>query len=881
MEEFVAMRKRSCNPLTPPRWADRLLEGFCAPHLLEEVQGDLHERFYRRVRTVGEKRARRQYAWEVLGFLRPFAWRRDRKIYPQKRYTPMFKNYFVVATRNLLHYKVYSFINVLGLSVGIGCCLLIYLFVRDELSYDQYHTFGDRIHRVVTSTAEDKLPTNANGSFPIGPALQKDFPEVASFVRFRKMGQGTRIMVGHGEKRFYEEKFFFADSNVFQVFSFPMRQGSPQTALREPNTVVITEATAQKYFGVEDPVGKTLVADPYNDGQLLNLRVTGVLADIPAQSHFTFNFLASFTTQRDNLNEWAGFWQVFTYVLLRPKTDAQALNRKLEAYTKRYMGKNDWYQVSLQPLKAIHLRSSLRSEVEPTSDIQKVYVFSGIGVIILLVACINFMNLATARSMKRAKEVGIRKTLGAYRWQLFLQFISESFLFSLVAAVIALVLLSVALPAFNQLMDTHVALRQLRQLSLIGVAAGLIFFIAWVAGSYPALFLSAFQPKDVLKNSFGSRVSAAGIRKVLVVFQFIISTGLIACTILIYQQMQLVRASTAAAGGDQTIVLPINKEIRKSYEITKQRLRNVPRVVSVAGSSLVPTRGSATSVYQTEALPEGNGAFTYLVDYDYVPTMNYQVLAGRNFSTDFPTDTAEAYILNREAVTAFGFQSPELAIGAPFGNEDKPGKVIGVVENFHVYSLRDTIEEAVLTLYPNNAFGYLSIRLSPADLQNTLAGVEKVWNATSPTYPFEYFFLDESFAQLHHRDLRAGQTLATFAVLAILTACLGLFGLAAFTAEQRTKEIGIRKVLGASVGNLVALLSKDFLKLVLIANLVAWPLAHYAMHQWLRDFAYRIEIGWWVFAVAGMAALLIAWLTVGFQAIKAAVANPVKSLRTE
>ncbi|MBC7919729.1 MAG: ABC transporter permease, partial [Ferruginibacter sp.] len=866
----------------PPRWADRLLESFCAPHLLEEMQGDLHERFYQRVPTVGEGRARWRYAWEVLGFLRPFAWRRDRKIYPRNQHNKMFKNYFIVATRSLLRYKVYSFINVLGLSVGIVCCLLIYLFVRDELSYDRYHAFGDRIHRVVTSTAEDRLPTNANGSFPIGPALQKDFPEVASFVRFRKMGQGTRIMVGHGEKRFYEEKFFFADSTVFQVFSFPMRRGNPQKALDEPNTVVITQATAQKYFGVEDPVGKTLVADPYNDGQLLNLKVTGVLENLPAQSHFTFDFLASFATQRDeDLNQWSGFWQVFTYVLLRPETDARTLNRKLEAYTERYMGKDDWYQVSLQPLTEIHLRSSLRSEVEPTSDIQKVYVFSGIGVIILLVACINFMNLATARSMKRAKEVGIRKTLGAYRWQLFLQFISESFLFSLVAAVIALVLLSVALPAFNQLMDTHVALHQLREFSLIGVAAGLIFFIAWVAGSYPAFFLSAFKPKDVLKNSFGSRVSAAGIRKALVVFQFVISTGLIACTILIHQQMQLVRASAMTAGGDQTIVLPVNKEIRGNYEVTKQRLRNVPRVVSVAGSSLVPTKGSNSYGYRTESLPEGNEAFTYLVDHDYVPTMNYKVVAGRNFSTDFPTDTSEAYILNRKAVTTFGFRSPEQAIGAPFGNGAKQGKVIGVVENFHVYSLRDTIEEAVLTLYPNHAFGYLSIRLSPGDLPKTLSAVEQVWNGTSPTYPFEYFFLNESFAQLHHRDIRAGQTLATFAVLAILTACLGLFGLAAFTAEQRTKEIGIRKVLGASVSNLVALLSKDFLKLVLIANLVAWPLAYYAMHRWLHNFAYRIDISWWVFAVAGMAALLIAWLTVGFQAVKAAVANPVKSLRTE
>lgn len=793
----------------------------------------------------------------------------------------MLRNYFKIAWRTATRQKVFSLINILGLACGMACCLFIYCYVQDELSYDRYHDNASRIYRVVASDADDRQPTNANGSLPAGPALYEDFPEVEQYVRFRRMGQSPGIVVQHGSKRLYEEKFFFADAAVFNVFSFHLLQGDPGKALASPNSVVLTSSTAQKYFGQEDPMGKAIQVDLFNTGEFATLEITGILEDIPANSHFSFDFLASFNTQHgDYLSNWDAFYQVFTYVLLKPGADAPLLNQKLKGYAERHSRVNNgWYGISLQPLTSIYLHSALNSEVEPTSSIRWVYIFSAIGMLTLIVACINFTNMATAMVIRRTAEVGVRKTLGAGSRHLIPQFLGETLLHMSLAALIAFGLLLLGAPFLERLTGKALSFSQFMSVSSFSVIMVLLLVTTLLAGAYPAWMAAAYRPKEALTKSRSLVGSAGSFRRGLVIFQFMIATGLISCTLIIYQQMQLVREKSLLSSGDQLIVLPLNDQLRGKTTSFKSELLRDPHIRSVTASSLVPAKTTTSWDFTIGEI--SHAMCVYQGDYDYLPTMGYQLIAGRNFDPYHGSDSTQACILNEQAVKEFGLESPVKALGKEFKTDGWEGKVIGVVKNFHMRSMRDTIDRAVIIPGGPADFQYLSLRTSPENIGVTLNNIQEVWNSFSTDYPFEYTFLDQSFAALHLREARTQQVVTLFAVLAVVIACLGLLGMVAYLIEQRTKEIGIRKVLGASVASVTALLSKDFIKLVLLSVMIATPIAWYIMRRWLEDFAYRIDIQWWIFALAGLLAVIIALLTISFQSMKAALANPVKSLRSE
>lgn len=797
----------------------------------------------------------------------------------------MLKNYLTIAFRTLRRHPGYAFINVAGLAVGIACCLLIVLYIQDELTYDRFHEKGDRIYRLVNSNQEDGQPTNANGSYNVGPAIAKDFPEVEQAVRFVKMGWGEKRVVAHGENRFYEARFYFADPNVFDVFTFPFRAGDARTALTAPNTLVLTEETAQKYFGTADVMGQAIQADFFNTGTFIDYQITGVLENLPANSHIKFDFLISFASLPGPPQGW-GWDPAFTYVLLNG--NPAHVESRLDPFLVQYMGEDPWYSISLQPLYDIRLRSHLRAELEPNGDIAYVWLFAAIALLILLVACINFMNLATARSAQRAREVGVRKALGAERRQLIQQFLGEALLLSLLAVVLALVLLPVLLPAFNAIADKSMHLDALNRGSLWAALVGLMLVIGLLAGSYPALFLSRFRPVEVLKGKGGTNARhTITLRKGLVVFQFATCVLLFICTAVVYNQMDYIRNTNLGFDRDQVVVLPLNNEVRQRYPALREALLQESGILEMAMSEQVPARAGNGSSYRIEGINDFDWmqSTRLFVSHRFLDTYGIELAAGRTFSEAYATDADEGFIINESLALGLGFETAEAALGKAieqrFSGTTYSGHIIGVAKDVQLFSMRDPRGDMLFKVQPPDMLNFLSIRLNPAALDRTLAHLESTWRTFAPSYPLDYYFLDDDFAQLHQADTRLGQLFGYFALLAILVACLGLFGLAAFTTEQRTKEIGIRKVLGASVASIVGLLSKDYLKLVGVAFVVAAPLAYFGMQSWLDGFVYRTNVSWWVFVTAGLATVLLAWLTVSYQSVKAATANPIASLRYE
>ncbi len=801
----------------------------------------------------------------------------------------MLKNYFKLTLRHLLKYRTYSFINIAGLAVGMTCCILILLYVRDELRYDRFHERAERICRLTLSTEKDDQPTNANTSFGQGPALAADIPEVEAVVRFRKMGWGEKRVFARDDNRFYEERFFYADKNVFEVFSFPFLRGNPQTALAEPFSIVITEAMSQKYFGHDNPLGETISLDPYNDGEFTDYKITGILKNVPHYSHIKFDFLASFASQKDlsvmeSRRGW-GLEAVFTYVLLTPNASIASVQAKLPAFLEKHVGKDHWYTLHLQPLTEIRLHSKLRAELEPNGDIAYVYIFSAIAAFILLIACINFMNLATAQSAQRTKEVGMRKVVGAVRAELIRQFLVESICLSLLALAVAFILIEVSLPLLNSIVGKSIEINYADNLPFIAMMLGLALLTGVVAGSYPAFFLSASRPIDSLtgKTSGGGK-AAVILRKGLVIFQFAISVILVVCTTVVYYQMQFVRNKNLGFDRDVIVVAPLNDQIRNSYRSAKHALLQHSNLLAMTATEQVPAKAGNGAGYTVEGL-EPDGHTRFFVDHDFLKTYGIGVAAGRDFDEQFPTDAAGAFLVNEAFVRMAQWKSAAEALGRSItmshAGQDYPGKIVGVVKDFNIFSFRETVWPLVINIMPMDKLNFISFRLSRQGVTETLEHLNSVWSKFAPSYPLDYYFLDDDFARLHQADQQLGRVFQAFAFLAIGIACLGLFGLAAFTAERRTKEIGVRKVLGATVTNVVTLLSKDFVKLVLLANLIAWPLAWYAMNKWLQSFAFRVEMEWWMFALAGGLALLIALLTVSTQALKAALANPVEALRYE
>ena len=810
----------------------------------------------------------------------------------------MLQTYLKIAYRNILRSKAFSAINIVGLALGLATCMIIGLFILDELSFDRFHEKADRIVRVTfrANMSGNKI-NEATVMPPTAKTLQREYPEVLEATRLR---QGMAFNLAKDDKVFKEYGVAFADSNFLQVFTFPLVKGNPKTALLRPNTLVISEKMAQKYFGHEDPIGKTLKAKNYDEV----LEVTGVMADWPTHSHFHFDFLISMAgLEEAQSNSWMQS-EFFTYLVLPEGYDYQRLQAKLPQLVEKYMGpeirqafgmnyaefrkKGNELGLILQPLTDIHLRSDFAYDLGPSGDIRYVYIFGAIALFMLLIACINFMNLSTAGASKRAREVGIRKVMGSVRGTLVGQFLLESLLLTAVALVLAVVLVWLALPFFNELADKNLTLSftkvpwLLPGLLLLGLVVGIL------AGSYPAFFLSSFKPISVLKGGIPLNLSrgrrSIGLRGTLVVVQFCISIILIVGTTVVYQQLQFIQNTKLGYDKEQVLVVQGTYRLGQNEQLFKKQLLQDSRVVDATLSGYVPAGPSFNNnflVYGDDKINEFTKGIRYDVDENYIPTLGMTMAAGRNFSPDFATDSS-GIILNETAAREMGWGND--AIGHTVTRPNNDGtkstyRVIGVVNDFHFKSLHERITPLMMTLGHNG--GAILAKVKARDLPALLTAVEKQWKTLVADEPLEYSFLEENFNATYRAEQKAGQILGLFAGLTIFVACLGLFGLATFTAGQRTKEIGVRKVLGASVTSVVALLSKDFLKLVAIAIVIASPIAWYAMRFWLQDFAYKIDIAWWVFALAGVLAVGIALLTVSFQSVKAALRNPVESLRSE
>ncbi len=799
----------------------------------------------------------------------------------------MLRNYIKIAIRNLLKHKTYSLINILGLSVGLAACLLIVIYVLDELQYDKYHTDADRIYRATIAARINGKELNAtNTCTPLAATLAREIPEVEASTRFHHAGNFT---IRLGDKIFNEEKFLHADSSVFRVFTIPLIQGNSEKALTEPFSVIISEKMAEKYFGKDDPMGKVLNTDGRVD-----YKITGVFKNVPPQSHIHYDFLASFNSREESRDdEWLSN-NNWTYVKLKDANSFESFQSKIQGLVLKYAGPQlkkivgitmeEWfknggaYNYVFQPVTSIHLYSGLEGEIEPNGNILYVYIFSVIAFFILVIACINFMNLATARSANRAKEVGVRKALGSMKTQLIHMFLTESVLITLLAMMIAVGLSELFLPAFNDLSGKTLEINLLTNPLVLIALLILSLLVGLLAGSYPAFYLSAFDPIMVLKGKLAGGAKGRILRSILVVGQFSVSVALIIGTLVIRGQIDYVQSKRMGFEKEHVLIVENIWLMRDQRQSFKQSLLTVDGVEHATVANGVPGQDIGNTAFYTEGQQnDPRLLWTIRSDYDFVKTLKVEMSDGRDFSNAFATDST-AVILNEAAVKILGLTNPTSQAVYRF-SEDKPLRVIGVVKDFNFQSLHQAIQP--LIILPENRGSIAAVRISANNIPATIASIEKVWNQFQAGQPFVYKFLDEQFDALYRAEQRVSKIVGIFAVLAILVACLGLLGLAAYTAEQRTKEIGIRKVLGASVGGIVMLLSKEFLKWVLISNAIAWPLAYYFMNSWLQNFAYRIDLNLSIFAASGIAAILIALLTVSLQAVKAATANPVEALKYE
>ena len=812
----------------------------------------------------------------------------------------MLKNYIKTAVRNLLRNKFYSFINISGLAVGLATCLLIWLYVSDELSYDQYNLHASRIYRVNT---EIKFGNNfidlAVASPQTGLAMVHELPDVAQYARLNWFGS---IHIRKDNVNLQEDRGAIADSTVFSVFSLPMITGDPSTALVAPHSMVLTETMAKRYFGRTDIVGQSLLVD---DSTLYH--ITGVIRDVPSQSHVHFDFLVPMAGDpHSRSQDWLSSQNYHTYVLLSEHADPRRVQAELNKLMDRHVGPQlgeflhqslsdfektgGYLHADLTALTDIHLKSNKTGEFEAAGNIQYIYIFSAIALFILLIACVNFMNLSTARSANRSREVGIRKVLGSLKGNLIRQFLAESILVTCIALGVALLIAAVALPYFNQLSGKVIRPEALFGASMLGVLFVLIVVVGVLAGSYPAFFLAAFRPVDVLKGKLAGGFKRSWLRNGLVVFQFAISIALMIGTAVIYSQLNYIRSRDIGFDRSQVMVIE-HTEALGNQAIS---FRNeVSKMVGVGGVTMTPFIPTGTdrdwsNICNSAAMDLRTSMHTqfWTVDENYIPALGMHLLAGRNFSREFPTDST-GLIVNETAfrfLNAGSLPSPGNLIDKKFYAYNAQLKltvyhIVGVVRDFNFNSMREAVTPLCLTLGYSNE--NISVRINQAAIPEVTGRIREMWRQMAPSQPFGYSFMDDSFRHLYAAETETGHIAVTFAVLAIVIACLGLFGLITFAAEQRTREIGIRKVLGAGVSTIVTLIARDFLGLVVVASIIAFPIAFWAMSHWLLGFAYRIDISWWIFAGAGLLAILIAAATVSYQAIRAALMNPVESLRTE
>lgn len=811
----------------------------------------------------------------------------------------MIKNYLKIAWRNLLKNKAFSIINISGLAIGLSCFILIALFVTHELSYDRYNEKADRIYRINSDLLMGGSELHlAVVSDMMGQTLKKDYPQVEQYVRLYNSSGGR--LIRKGNEFIDEPNVCFADSTLFDVFTLPVTEGDSKTALNEPNTVVITETAARKYFGTVHALGKTVEVNR-NPKELY--KVTAVIRDIPKNSHFNFDFFFSM----DNVDyEFGNYLSMNfqTYLLLRPGTDPKAFENNFKQFLASYVipqarqmmniesmeefqKQGNKLEFSLMPVTDIHLHSDRSPELGRNSNIQYVYIFSAVALFILLIACINFMNLSTARSANRAKEVGIRKVLGTDKNALIVQFLTESILMSLIALVAALLITYMILPLFNEISGKEFTFNDVIQGPNLALLIAIPVVVGLVAGSYPAFFLSSFRPITVLKGKINAGFKRSKLRSSLVIVQFATSIILIFGTIIIYRQLNFIQTKKLGFNKDQVLLVQGTADLGTNTDAFRNEVAKFSGVKGSSFAGYLPISNSSRNdnSFCRSAVMDTRDAFnmqTWNVDYDYLKTLGMEIVKGRFFSPAFGADSA-AIVINETTAAILGYADPVGKKLYTFESGAQPKTlaytIIGVVRNFHFESMRQNIGPLCMRLGFNK--WETAFNVSTANIKPLLAEVENKWHAMAPGLPFRYRFLDESFESMYRDEQRVGQLALSFAVLAIFIACLGLFGLATYMAEQRTKEIGVRKVLGASVSNIASMLSADFLKLVFLSAMIAFPIAWYAMNRWLMDFAFRVSIAWWVFLAAGMAAIVIAVITVSFQAIKAALANPVKSLRTE
>jgi putative ABC transport system permease protein len=801
----------------------------------------------------------------------------------------MIKNYFKTALRNLLKNKAFSAINIIGLAIGMAVCIIIMLFVFYENSFDNFHSKNiyrlNEVQKFEGMVATQKV---ALSMFPMGPTLKNEFPEIKNFTRIH---WNDKVQMTYSDKRIYLPSVFYVDSTFFQLFDYRLLKGNRATVLQKPNSVVLTEASAEKLFGKEFPIGKTVT---HYGGDTTSFVVTGIMQNIPQNSQLQFDGLFSFSTiyngHPEMMNQWGGNW-LNTYFELASNTNIAALEKKFPAYLKKYLARDDnWkrYELFLLPLKAVHAGATdIGLDYLNYQKFDKNYtnIFFVIALIVMLIACINFMNLSTARSAERAREVGIRKTVGALRWQLSIQFISESIILSLFALILAIIAVELFLPYVNQLSQRSLQLPLFTNLWLfLAIISGTVV-IGVLSGLYPSAYLSSFQPVKVLKGSIQTGKSKRNIRNILVVVQFSSAIFLMIATIFAIRQLKYMQKLDPGFNREQVVTIPLDEITARKFDVMKQELLNNTLVSGVTGAQDV----LGSHLDQSGIRFWGDGPARQLtstrliVDHDYLTLYKIPLLLGRNFSGDV-SESGKEYIINESLAKELLKDNKRALMSSLLGKHfgyDSIGTIVGIGKDFNFNSLHYKIETMFMYYQRDWGFSNMSVKINGSKTKDAIAFIQSIWQKNVPDHPFEYQFLDDHFADVYQADSQVSSIVGILAVLAIIISCLGLFGLASYSAERRIKEVGIRKVLGASVQNIVTMLSKDFLKYVLIAAIIAWPLAWLSVYKWLQDYAYRINISWWIFLAAVFIAMIIAFVTISFQAIKAAVANPVKSLRTE
>jgi len=799
----------------------------------------------------------------------------------------MLKNLLKIAIRNIVKDKTYSAINILGLTIGITCSVFLFMYILHELSYDRYHKNADNVYRIVSNIKEtDNAFTWAVAQIPLGEELGDNYPEVKNVVRFFGTGRNQYKV---GDKQFYEEEFYLADSTVFDMFSYSFINGDPATALDNPFSIVLTEKIAKKYFAdASSALGQSL-----QNQQNEEFKVTGVIQDVPLNSHFRFDALMSRNTRPQQRGSWGNFG-VSTYIQLPAGYDLSKMQASLDKVIKEKVNPIfDEYGIKvhyeMQRITDIHLYSKIQDEAEEGGDISYIYIFGAIAAFMLIIACINYMNLATARSANRAKEVGIRKVMGSQRMQLMIQFITESVVIALIALIVSLVLIYALLPGFNSLANKELPFSYVMQASVILSLLGIVVFVGIIGGSYPAFYLSGFNPVSVLKGKLASKGGTVVFRKILVVSQFAISIFMLISTLIVFDQLQYLRNKDLGFDKERVVRLNLSgRELQQKAPVLAERLKQSADVAGVGMATSSPGQGIGKLLFKVE---DNDGKMTdrgvdlYNADFDFVKTMGMEIALGRDFSRDVVSDTSFAVLVNEAMVKRMAWTNPLgkkfVLQGAGPNNTDLEKRVVGVIKDYHQNSLYEQIEPLMIVLDKN--FRFMFVRTAEGDVQKSLAAVEKVWKEIFPNNPFEFDFLDQDFNSQYKADEKRSQIFTAFSGLTVTIACLGLLGLAAFTTEQRTKEIGVRKVIGASINSLVVLVSKEFFLLVGLGMLLAFPAAWYFTENWLQNFAYRIQLEgeWLTFVASAVLAFVITLATVGYHVVRAASVNPVKSLRDE